>query len=105
MGVAMNKQHDLQQAEKEELLTRPSPKAFVDYFCICQCQSNDFSRPRVVASIRMSMRTLVAFDVDSYLKRTFCLLELFQSIIQGCEIQFKICGREESKISCLEEVS
>jgi len=94
-------QRNLGPQEKDELLDKPHPKVFVDYFCIRQCQSNDFTLPSVVGSIMTSMRTLVAFDVDTYLARTFCLFELFQSIIQGCDIQFKICGSAEGKAALM----
>jgi hypothetical protein len=61
------------------------PKYFIDYACIRQCLSGDFTLGRILDAIDTIGVTVVELDTEfagdtALLRRTFCVLEAFATI-------------------------
>jgi hypothetical protein len=62
---------------------------WTDYFSLRQCQ-NDFKTHQVIALVRHIGMTLAEIDSElSYLRRSFCILELYATIVGGAKLLCK----------------
>jgi tetratricopeptide (TPR) repeat protein len=71
------------------------PKYFIDYVCIRQCLSGDFTLDRVIGAIETIGVTVAELDTDltgdtALLHRTFCVLESFATI--KAKGKLLVCG-------------
>lgn len=62
------------------------PKVWLDYTCLRQCR-NDFKAAAVIALIKEIGLTLTELDEEAnYLKRSFCMLELFGTVAGNAKL-------------------